>query len=205
MRLYMEHVFIAKMRDVEKKGDAQRLRKQGEIPSIVYGNKKMPIPISINEKEFKKQFSHVSESTIITLKIPKQDDKQVLVKQYDYDIVRESITHIDFFEISRDKELHTHVQIITTGNCEGVRLGGILEHFLHEVEVVCLPKDLPETISLDIGPLEIGQALHISDLPSINGVKYGQAADQVILHVAAPRVSDIDTVNNAEENVSEEE
>lgn len=200
----MEHIFIAKTRNVAKKGDARRLRKQGEIPSIVYGNKKTPVPISINAKEFKKQFSHVSESTIITLKIPEQDDKKVLIKQYDYDTVHEILTHIDFFEISRDKELHTHVEIVSTGNCEGVRLGGILEHFLHEVEVACLPKDLPETISVDISALDIGDALHISDLPNIDGVKYVQSTDQVVLHVTAPRVADVDPASEEESSTEEE-
>ncbi len=200
----MDHILIAKTRDVTKKSEAKRIRKEGEIPSIVYGNKKQPTPISINGKEFKKQFSHVSESTIITLKIPGSDDKDVLIKQYDYDMVKGSLTHIDFFEISSDKELHAHVEIITTGNCEGVRLGGILEYFSHEVEVACLPKDLPETISLDISNLNIGDSLHVSDLPSIAGVKYVPSADQVILHVAAPRVADESTQVSEEETTEEE-
>ena len=200
----MEHILEAQKRDTAHKSETKRLRRTGEIPAIVYGNHKTPVPVSINSRAFRKQFSHISESALITLKISGEDDKSVLIKQFEYDTARGELVHIDFYEIEKGKLLHANVEIVLVGNAEGVHMGGILEHFLHEVEVECLPKDLPPTIEINIENLNIGDVIHVSDLPTIEGVKYTQNPEQVVLHIVAPKRVE-ETVAETEEGEEDTE
>lgn len=197
----MQHIITGRKRVSGSKSINGQLRRAGEIPAIVYGNKKEPVSLSINEREFRKEFSHISESVIIKLKIEGEADKDVLIKKYDFDTVRSHLTHIDFFEIEGGKELHAHVEIVFSGTPEGVRIGGVIEHFAHEIEVSCLPKDLPETITVDISALELGGILHVSDLPALKGVQYLQPADKPILHIITPKAMDLGTTAAPEAEV----
>ncbi|TFG61970.1 MAG: 50S ribosomal protein L25, partial [Spirochaetales bacterium] len=136
------------LREERKKGPAGRLRRMGKIPAIIYGHGE-PTAISVDEHEFNKKFHTVSENTIINLRTG-DHDYDVLVKDYQSDILTGRIKHLDFFEIDRKKLLKTHVPIRLTGTSIGVREGGLLEHLLHDAEVECLPKDMPEEYVLDI-------------------------------------------------------
>ncbi|MBN2508729.1 MAG: 50S ribosomal protein L25 [Spirochaetales bacterium] len=164
------------------KGGAKRVRKEGKIPAVIYGHNE-PVSISIDAREFSKKFHTVSENTIITLK-DKDKSYDVLVKEYQDDILTEKILHIDFFEIERGKVLKTHVPVHTTGNAIGVKLGGVLEVSLHELEIECLPKDLPQEIVVDITPLELNASVHVSDITPPAGVKILTAPETSVLHIA---------------------
>ncbi len=128
----------------------------------------------------------------------------MIIKQYDNDIIRNTLRHIDFYEVEKGKLLKTLSPVALVGNAEGVRLGGVLEHFLHEAEVECLPSDLPEKITLNIEHLQIGDALYVSDFPAMEGVKYLNSLEQVVLQVAAARTHDIEDAEKEEEEESTE-
>jgi large subunit ribosomal protein L25 len=173
------------IRDQLKKGPSRRLRRAGKIPSIIYG-KNEPVNIAIDDQEFNEKFHRISESTIITLK---SGDKSydVLVKDYQEDIIKGKILHIDFYEIEKGRALKTHVSIRFIGTPEGVKEGGFLESLTYEIEVECLPKDLPKEIEVDISPLNVGQSIHALEIPEIPGVKYLMPPDQVICTIAVPK------------------
>ncbi len=166
------------LRKENGKGPAGRFRRSGKIPSIVYGRKE-PLPIVIDEHEFGSKFKAVSESTIIKL----QSDAsaiEVLVKDYQEDIVSGRITHIDFYEIDQSRALRARVAVRLRGNPKGVREGGLLETLVHDIEIECLPKDLPPDIEVDITELDINHSIHVRDLPPMEGVRIVTSSDQVV-------------------------
>jgi large subunit ribosomal protein L25 len=167
------------------KGPAGRFRRSGKIPSIVYGRKE-PLAIVIDEHEFDTKFKAVSESTIISLKSDAAS-LEVLVKDYQENIVSGRITHIDFYEIDQNRELRARVAIRLRGMAQGVREGGILETLIHDLEIACLPKDLPEDIEVDVVELQIGHSIHVRDLAAMAGVRVLTSPDQVVCTVLAKK------------------
>jgi large subunit ribosomal protein L25 len=167
------------------KGPAGRLRRAGKLPAIIYGRSET-MPITLNEHDFYQTFKQISESTIITIRTPDKD-VDVLLKEYDEDIATGHLRHVDFYAIESGMLLRTNVQVHLTGTAPGVREGGVLQSQIHEVEVECLPKDIPEYFELDISGLQINDALHVSDLPDLDGVKILNSPDQTIALVAMTR------------------
>lgn len=211
----MRHNIKAAIRTTGKKSIVKNLRNQGYIPAIVYGNKKDPIAITINAREFRKEFSHISESSLIDLEIENDTTRSVLIKDFEEDLVKGRIIHMDFLEIEAGKMLTTNVEVSLTGTPVGVRQGGILEHFLHEVEIECYPKDLPEILEVSVDELNISDSLHVSDLPQLKGVQYKNSPTQVVLQVSSPKlvslepdteeITEVETVSDDSQSESESE
>ena len=185
------------VRTERRKGPVGRLRRAGKIPSIIYGAKE-PKAISVDDHEFHTTFREISESTIIKLE-SEESSHEVLVKDFQSDILSGQILHVDFYEIEKGKLLRTHVSIHLQGTALGVREGGILEVLSHEVEVECLPKDLPAHIEVDISEVVAGHSIHVRDLGEIEGVRFLNSPDQVICTVQVKRAEE------EEEEVEEEE
>ncbi len=162
------------------KGMTAKLRKEGMIPAVVYGGKDN-LSVAINAREFDNKFNTVSENSIIDLDV-EGNNVHVLIKEYQKDWMRNKMIHIDFLEITKGKELKTHipVKIVGAGSSAGERAGGILEVYLHDLEVVCLPKDLPSEFEVDVESLEIGDLVHVSDLKIGEEVKVLTSPDTVI-------------------------
>lgn len=175
-------------RTSKKKTETRRLRKEGMIPAVIYGHSE-PVSISISAHEFEKKFHSVSENTIINLNVEEDKKYDVLVKDYQEDMIKNRILHIDFYEIERGKILRTHVPVHLEGVPQGVREGGIIENQLHEVEIECLPKDIPEFFTLDISALQVGDALHVSDIPVSESVKILTPVEQSIVVITTMKVS----------------
>lgn len=168
------------------KGNTGRLRREGQIPAVVYGSHGNR-NIAVDGHEFHTSFKTISENTIIDLKCGK-DNFQVFIKDYQKNLISGKIQHIDFYEIERNKAIHTHVPFKFTGNPVGVREGGSLEHKMEEILVECLPADLPQVVEVPIQDMNVGAVLHVRDLPKLKGVKYLAQEDQtvvVITHIKA--------------------
>ena len=180
-----EKHLTAELRSDYNKGANRRLRKAGRIPAIVYGHDE-PIAISISGREFHKEFHTISESTLIRLAID-GTERQVLVKDYQDDIIRGDVLHIDFFEVESGKTLQTRVPIVLDGSPVGVREGGVLEHGIYELDIECLPKDLPAEIHVDISELNIGDSIHVGDMAAPDGVSILNNEDQTVAVCAMPR------------------
>jgi large subunit ribosomal protein L25 len=170
------------------KGPARRLRRDGKIPAVVYGHNE-PKSIAVDAHEFTTKFHAISESTIIKLELDGQSH-DVLIRDFQEDSINGKITHVDFLEIERGKVLRTNVGVHLTGTPVGVREGGLLESFVHEVEAECLPKDLPERLVVDITELKLGHSIHVRDIRAPEGVKILNPADQVVCTVAHKRVEE---------------
>ncbi|MBN1697501.1 MAG: 50S ribosomal protein L25 [Spirochaetales bacterium] len=183
-----------------KKGYTRELRRKGKIPAVIYGHSD-PRAIAVDGHEFNSKFKVISENIIIKLMVDGHV-YSVLVKDFQEDIVTEEILHLDFFEIEKGKHLKTHVPIHTHGTPMGVKEGGIFELLVHEIEVECLPKDLPEDIAIDVTNLILGHSIHVRDLPEITDVRFLNAPDQVVCTVARKR--EVKEVEVEEEAIGEE-
>ncbi|MFA6170344.1 MAG: 50S ribosomal protein L25 [Candidatus Margulisiibacteriota bacterium] len=143
------------------------LRKLGLIPAIVYGKKMKPVAVAIDNKIFLSKIlgSETGKNTIATLKLG-GSDLQVLTQEIQYDYMNGKILHIDFAHVLMDEVVKAKIAIELTGTPIGVKdNGGILVHGLREIEVECLPGDIPEKFHVDVAGLMINDSLHVSDLP----------------------------------------
>lgn len=189
----------AELRTETKKGAARRLRRAGRIPAVMYGHRE-PLLLSIDAREFSRKFQQISESTIIHLAAG-EATYDVLVKDFQVNHIVERLEHIDFFEIERGKVLRARVLLHYVGNPVGVREGGLQELLVHEIEVECLPRHLPERIDVDIENLGVGQSLHVADIAVSEGVRVTTSPEQVVALIAHK----VEEVDEAEEELAGEE
>jgi large subunit ribosomal protein L25 len=124
----------------------------------------------------------VSESTLLKLRDGK-NEREVLIKAWDDDNRTGDLIHVDFYEVEAGKTLHTRIPVRVTGDSPGEREGGVLQTTLHEIEIECLPKDIPDGVTVDVGELQIGDAIHLSDIPAPEGVTVLTSEDQVVVQV----------------------
>jgi large subunit ribosomal protein L25 len=185
----MEQVTLAFQERKElKKSASRRLRVSGQIPGVVYGQEGA-VSISVDAHEFTLRFAEFGENTVIKL----QNGKtvyEVLVKDYQDDILSGKIQHVDFYHVSATKTLHAKVPVRLDGTAVGVRNGGLMEQVSHEIEVECLAKDIPHEVRIDVSGLEMNTSVYVRDLKLAAGVKILTNADAVLAHVISTRSLD---------------
>jgi len=182
------------------KRENRQLRREGKIPAVIYG-KADSQGIIIDEHEFNAKFPVISESRIINLK-GDSGAHDVLIKDYQENIITGRVQHIDFYEIERGKILRTNAPVHLKGSSIGVMEGGVLDTLIHELEVECLPKDLPEEILVDISALNVGDSIHIRDIEPPEGVRIVTPQEQVLCIVEHRRAEEVAEVE--EEELEEE-
>jgi len=185
----MEQVTLAfQDRKELKKSASRRLRVSGRIPAVVYGQEGS-VPISVDAHEFTHRFASFGENTVIKL----QNGKtvyEVLVKDYQDDILSGHIQHIDFYHVSATKTLHAKVPVHLLGTAAGTREGGLLERVSHEIEVECLAKDIPHEVKVDVSNLGMNDSIYVRDLKFAPGIKVLTNLDAVVAHVISTRSLD---------------
>lgn len=161
------------IRQAGGKGGARRARASGRTPGILYGAGEAGLPISVDSKSFAHMLrQHPSGAFIIDLKIAGRegDDTKALIKEVQRDPLTSKILHVDLQHVSLDQKVVLHVPIHLVGTPVGVKEGGVLEHFVRDVEIQCLALQMPEGIDLDVSGLGRGHSLHVSDLSAPEGV-----------------------------------
>ncbi|MDR1836094.1 MAG: 50S ribosomal protein L25 [Treponema sp.] len=172
-------ILQAKNREKAGSAESRRIRKRGRIPAVIYGRSARAVSIDLDAFEFVKGTKGISESTIVNVEVEGKS-YDAFVKATQRNIIDGSILHIDFYEVESGVALRAKVSLHLHGNPVGVREGGMLENPVHEIEVECLPKDLPERIDMDISGLKANQSLHVRDIPLAAGVKLLSNPDQVV-------------------------
>ncbi len=182
-----QHTINVESREAKGKGAARSLRRAESIPAVIYREGKST-PLTINRKEMVKFIRKTSgEQVIVDITFPDKTVKKALLKEYQLDPVRGDLLHADFFEVSMTETLRVNVQVTTTGEAIGIKRDkGILQHERSEIEVECLPTDIPGHLEVDISNLEIGQSVHVSDVVIPEGVKVLTDPDETIALVNAP-------------------
>ncbi|MDC7224250.1 MAG: 50S ribosomal protein L25, partial [Spirochaetales bacterium] len=182
----MEHKTLScEARTELGKGASRRYRMAGKIPAVIYGHQE-PMSILVDAREFRQNFKTISESTIIELSVGKETF-QVLVKDFQQNLIKDSIEHIDFYEVEKGKALRTHVPVVLEGSAPGTKVGGTLEQKIEMFEIECLPKDLVEKITIDVSALELGASIHVRDVVTAEGVQILDAAERTVATVTRPK------------------
>lgn len=178
----------AATRTVTGKAVAQ-LRRDGQLPAVVYGNGKNPANISIDAREFSKLYNQAGSTTLLDLSIDNGKVIKVLVHDIQENRVRHELLHVDFFEVNLKEKLRTNVPLTVVSESEAVEtLDGTLVTVKDEVEVECLPQDLIQSIEVDISPLKTFEdVLRVSDLVVPAGVVILDDPEEVIFSVTEPR------------------
>ena len=191
-----EIVLEAELREGKGRAKSKDLRDSGYLPAVVYFHGKDALSVKVARGTLLKLVhQHRLESVIINLKI--KDDKKAkgrpcLVKEIQYDPVREDIIHVDFNEISLTEAIKVNVPVQVKGEAIGVKQeGGSLEHLLWEIEVECLPTNIPKEIQIDVTALKMGDAIHVKDMVFPAGVKPLADPIAVVLHVVAPMKEEV--------------
>jgi len=169
------------------------IKKQGLVPAVVYGGKDKPINLTINAREIGNILAHAtSEHFLVDLEIADGGNKTnrlALVQEVQHDPIRGNVLHVDFHAVKADEKLHAEIPVVTIGEPAGVKnFGGILEISVHALEVECLPKDLPDVITLDVSALNVGEGIHVKDIKFPEGVTSRVDGDLTVVRVSAPTV-----------------
>ena len=171
----------------------KKIKKQGLVPAVVYGGHDKPLNLTLNAREITRLLAHAtSEHFLVDLEINDggtTTNRLALIQEVQHDAIRRDVLHVDFHAVRADEKLHSQIPVETTGEPAGVKnFGGILEINMHSIEVECLPKDLPESIQLDVSALGVGNSIHIKDIQFPEGVTPRGDGDLTVVRVAAPKV-----------------
>lgn len=159
-------------RDDKGKGASRRLRRQGKVPAILYGGGEKPLSLTLDQNEIKQNLGYEAfYSRIITLNLNKKP-YQVVLKDLQRHPAKNEVLHVDLQRVKANEAIRVHIPLhfLNQETAPGVKEGGVVSHHLTDVEIDCLPKDLPEHVKVDIGALNIGDSIHLSELDLPSGV-----------------------------------
>jgi len=184
-----EYKLSAKRRSETGKGFARKYRRDGFVPGVLYGPEVTPFPVAVNGRELSAFFRvHGHTSFLIDMNLEGEDQpRKILIRELQRDPVTGEYKHIDFYQVSMTKKLNLSIRINLVGAPTGVKLGGILQHIIRELEVSCLPTDIPDTLEVDVSELEIGDSIHVSDI-TLDKVEILTNPARTIVTVVPPTV-----------------
>jgi len=179
-------VVEAQPRTPGNKNDARRVRREGKIPAVVYGAGKDAMPVSLDPRQVSRILhSQTGHNTIFDLALDGERTKAMIV-DWQYEPIKGGLLHIDVQRIAMDQKLRLEVPIVLKGEAAGVKQqGGILEQVLREIEVECLPGDIPTSIEVDVSDLVFGKILRVADLPHNEKVKFLTDENQSVAHIVS--------------------
>jgi large subunit ribosomal protein L25 len=178
----------AELRDSRGKNEARRLRAKGAMPAILYGEPGAPAAVAVNPKELAKILnSKTGHNTIFNLELA-GETTPVMIVDWQHDPIKDNLLHVDLKRIDLTKRIEVMIPVVTHGDPKGVKLqGGLLEVVTREVEIECLPDEIPEQFEFDVTELMIGQSIRVSDIPLSGTMKLLGTTDRVVAHVVSPK------------------
>jgi large subunit ribosomal protein L25 len=186
----------AQPREAGTKNDARRVRREGKIPAVVYGAGKNALTVSVDPRQVSRILhSETGHNTVFDLAMDGERTKAMIV-DWQYEPIKGSLLHIDLKRIAMDQKLRVNIPIELVGEPAGVKQqGGILEQIAREVEVECLPGDIPNQIELSVSELVFGTVLRISDLPKNDKIKYLSDPEQPVAHIITIKEEEVPTAD----------
>jgi large subunit ribosomal protein L25 len=187
---------VAEPREQRGKNEARRLRVRGSVPAVLYGGEAGPEAIAVSPKDITKILhSKTGHNTIFNLDVKGKENTPVMVVDWQFEPVKESLLHCDLKRIDLTKRIIVKVPVVTKGDPRGVKIqGGIHEIITREVEVECLPDDIPEQFEMDVSEMMINQSIRASEIPLPGSMKLLSPADAVISHVVSLRAEETPAV-----------
>ena len=178
------NILEARPRTPGTKNDARRVRRQGKVPAVVYGAGKAAMPVEVDPRQVSRILnSETGHNTVFDLTVDGDRTKAMIV-DWQYEPIKGSLLHIDVKRIAMEQKLRVNVPIELVGEPEGVKTqGGLLEQIVRDVEVECLPADIPSSVELNVAALVFGVVLRVSDLPKNDKVRFVSDPDQPVAHI----------------------
>ena len=196
-----------KIRTTTGNGPARRLRMSGQIPAVLYGPKTDSVLLSVNKGDLELLFKKGGiGQVVLNLVIQKNGEKTsrpAMIKELQTHPVSRNFIHIDFYEIKMDQKITAKIPVITTGTAKGVELGGIVQIIRRELEVECLPLEVPESIEIDISDLDIGDSIHVGKIHLEGGIEFLEEDDYTVVTVVSPKMEEEEP--EEEEEIEEED
>ena len=193
------------IRTAAGKGAARVLRSDNRIPAVLYGPKTAPILLSVNVQDFNEAIKNTSAGQMILNLVIQNGEsitKTAMIKELQIHPVSRNFLHIDFYEISMDRKITVKVPVVIQGMSKGVEVGGTLQTVRHELEVSCLPLNIPESIEIDVTDLDIGDSIHIGDISPEGDIEFLEEDHLTIATVLAPAIEE-EPVEEEEEEAEE--
>jgi large subunit ribosomal protein L25 len=181
----------ARVRKTTGNSPARALRREGRIPAVLYGQKTEPILLSIDMREFE-QITKKSTigSVLLNLQIQNghTESRPAMVKELQTHPVTQRFLHVDFYEVDMQRKIKVMVPLVVRGKAKGVEDGGLLQIVRREIEVLCLPTEIPESFEVDVSDLDIGDAIHMGDIQRGENIEISTDAKTTVVTVLAPKV-----------------
>ncbi len=200
----MDATLEAVKREGRGKNEANRLRAAGHIPAVVYGTRKEGkapegVALAVDPKSLLRILhSESGANTLINLRVD-GGESRVMVKEYQLDPVTHQLLHADFYQLAMDKAITVTVPVLITGESRGVKLqGGLLDFVTREIQVLCLPTDIPEHITIDVTELALNQAIRVRELPQDAKWKPVTEGETMLVHIVMPKAEESATAAAAE-------
>lgn len=180
-------------RQTKGKGSARAIRRDGKVPAVLYGATRATMLVAVDGKEFETKIGNIEGTHLIRLSAADADlgGRLVLVKEVQRHPVSRTLLHTDLYEVDVTARLKLRVPLHFVGRAEGVELGGILQPIRREIEVLCLPTEIPDFIEIDVSHLGIHDAVHISDVKAPAGVEITFDTDEALVTVLPPVVEEV--------------
>jgi large subunit ribosomal protein L25 len=181
-----EQKLVASVRAESGKGVARKLRADGRVPAVLYGQGADPIAMSVDARELS-HLLHAGGANVLVDLVVDGKEHLAMPREIQRDHIKGRYWHVDFLAVSRTEKITVNVPIRINGEAAGVKLGGVLEHHLWEVSVECFPADVPEAIDIDVSPLEIGDSIKVGDLEVPDGGEITSNPEDSVVAVQQPQ------------------
>jgi len=182
-------------RDKKRKRDAKRLLRNGKIPGVLYGPKTQTVALELDKREFTSRVADLEGSHLVRLKSASNAlaEKVALVKDMQFHPISGDVIHADLYEVDLTATIQVRVPLHFVGRAAGVTRGGILQPIVREIEVECLPMDIPEFFDVDVSALDIGDSVHVAELAMPEGVSAVSESSLALVTVVTPTVEEAPT------------
>ena len=185
----MEQINLTALLRVERgKGPAGRLRAAGRVPGILYGpGVEGAIALALNTKELEKTLhTHAGGNVLVNLEIAGDKNRTVMFKEVMRHPLRGTVVHVDLLEVNLNETIEIEVPVHLTGKAAGLAFGGIVQHETRTITILCLPSQIPDSIEVDITPLNVGQSLHVKDIQLAQGLTAVDEPDLTVVSIVSP-------------------
>lgn len=187
---------------------ARELRRGGQIPAVLYGPQTEPVLLSVNIKELEQIIKKGNIGSIIfnlVIQNGEKITKPAMIKEFQDHPVSGNYLHVDFYEIDMQRKINVMIPVVTQGISKGVEAGGLLQIVRREIEVLCMPGDIPEAIKIDISDLDVGDSVHIDEVPLGDNIEVASDVNFTVVTILSPKVEEVEEEEEGLEGEEAEE
>lgn len=200
----MSNTLVAEVRRDFRRSALSKLRSQGNIPAVVYGKHEESKPVAVKKRELLKIINEHGRNTLISLDVDGKEET-VILGDYQVDPINNDLIHVDFLHVSMSSEIHAKVPVLLEGTAKGVEVGGVVQQSIHELDVKATPKNIPETIEINITNLEIGHSVKVGEIRNqYSNINILNEDEDVIATIVPSKLQVVEDEASGDEQTAEE-